>query len=184
MLIAGVTAMDFQWLGNNLFHSHARVERSKRVLKDDLHVAAQPTQLGRRRAQNVLVVEAYAPGGWLDQTQDHPSQRGLATARLADQPERLTGLDIQRHPVDRAYLALGFAEHAVVGLVDLDQVADGEQGHGRNYKLPVLGLAGKWFKGREGAIVAPCRALPLSPIRKPCHNRPSIWGTETLVSCQ
>jgi hypothetical protein len=29
---------------------------------------------------------------------------------------------------------VGFAEESIVSLVDLDEIADGEQGHGRNIK--------------------------------------------------
>ncbi len=54
----GVTGVDFQRFGDDFFYPHARVERGKRVLKDDLHVAAQAAQSGRRRRQNILAVEA------------------------------------------------------------------------------------------------------------------------------
>jgi hypothetical protein len=33
---------------------------------------------------------------------------------------------------------LGLAEHAFVGLVDLDEVTDGKQGHGKNIKQEEL----------------------------------------------
>src|SRR5579864_8384416 len=38
-------AVDLHWLAHDLAHAHARIERRERVLKDDLHVAAQVTQL-------------------------------------------------------------------------------------------------------------------------------------------
>ncbi len=37
--------MDDQWLGNQIFHAHPGIERAERILKNDLHVAAQTSQL-------------------------------------------------------------------------------------------------------------------------------------------
>ena len=49
-----------------------------------------------------------------------------------NQSKGFTLSDVERDAVDGADLAPGFAKDAFVGLVDLDQVADGEQGHGMN----------------------------------------------------
>ena len=81
-----------------------------------------------------MAVEGDAAGSGFDEAQNHSPQRGLAASGFADQAERFSLLDIERDAVNGANLTLRFAEDAFVGLVDLDQIADGEQGHGMNIK--------------------------------------------------
>jgi hypothetical protein len=90
--------------------------------------------MSRRRRRSWLDPAPSTFGSGFDEAQNHAPQGGLATARFADQPKRFTLQDIERDAVDRANFALGLAEHAFVGLVDLDEVADGEQRHGMNIK--------------------------------------------------
>src|SRR5262249_50026987 len=98
---APAISMDQQGLGDNLCNTHTRVERSERILEDDLHVAAQAAQLAGSRLENVMAVEINLAGGWFDEAQEHPAQGRLAAARLADQPQRLTLVDLEGDAVDR-----------------------------------------------------------------------------------
>ena len=124
--------MNDQRLGDDFFHAHARVERGKGVLKDDLHVAAETAELTAVGCEYVLAVEGDGAGSGLDEAENHASQSGLTAARFADKAECFSLSDVERDTVHSANLALGLAEHAFVSLVDLDQVADGEQRHGMN----------------------------------------------------
>src|SRR5258708_18759611 len=64
-LAAGIAAQTFtndflmenQRLGNHVFHTVARVERSKRVLEDDLYVAAKTAQFLTVRLQPIAAIE-------------------------------------------------------------------------------------------------------------------------------
>jgi hypothetical protein len=83
-------------------------------------------------AEHVLAAEGDAAGSGLDEAENHASQGGLAAARFADQPERFSLSDVERNAVHGANFTFGLAKHAFVSLVDLDEVANGEQGHGMN----------------------------------------------------
>jgi hypothetical protein len=80
--------------------------------------------------EHVLAIEGDGTGSGLYEAENHAPQSGLAAARFADQAKRFSLSNVERDTVDRADLALGLAEHAFVSLVDLDEVKDGEQGHG------------------------------------------------------
>ena len=82
--------MDHQRLGDDLFHAHARVQRGKGILKDDLHIAAQAAQLAAASGEHVLPVEGNVAGSGLDEAEKHAPQGGLAAARFADKAERFT----------------------------------------------------------------------------------------------
>ena len=95
--------MDGQRLGEHLVHRHARVERAVRVLKHDLHAAPQRAQRACPERDHVLAVDRDAPGVGLDQSEDRPPHGGLAAARFAHEPQRLSGCDRERHVVHRAH---------------------------------------------------------------------------------
>ena len=59
--------MDHQRLGDQVFHSHARIERAEWILKDNLHVTTQAAQVGVAGVEQVVAVKANAAGSWLDQ---------------------------------------------------------------------------------------------------------------------
>src|SRR6476469_5561351 len=116
--------MNYQRLSHDLFHAHARVQRSEGVLEDDLHIAAEAPKLTAIGLEYVVAVERNAAGGGLNQPQDHASQCGFAAARLADQPQRFTLSNVERDAVHGADFTFGLAEHAFIGLIDLDQITD------------------------------------------------------------
>ena len=129
----GLAAMDEQRLGHNLQHIHARIEGCVRVLKDGLHLAAQAVQLHPRSTGHVDSVYAHAALAGRDQPQNHPCQRGLARTGLAHQPQRLPGLDGERHVLDDCYLFGPQPDPAGIALryrVDLNQ-RHAQMVHGR-----------------------------------------------------
>src|SRR5262249_4385598 len=66
----------------------------------------------RGRAANVLACETYRPRVRLDQLQDQARQRRLAAAGLADDAERLGGVDVERAAIDRAHPRVRALQHA------------------------------------------------------------------------
>ncbi len=104
-------AMDQQRFGDDVLHRHARVQRAERVLEDDLHGAPLVAQRLALQVADVLAVEQDGAAARLDQPDQQPPERRLATAGFADQAERLAGLDAQRHVVHRAQRQRGAAKH-------------------------------------------------------------------------
>jgi hypothetical protein len=121
--------MNDQRFGHDFFHAHARVQRGKGVLKDDLHVAAKAAQLAAAGPDHVMAIEGNCAGSGLDEAEKHASQSGLAAARFADEAQSFPLSDVERNTVHGADFPFGLAEHTFVSLVDLDEVKDGEQGH-------------------------------------------------------
>ena len=70
--------MDDERLGDDVFHAVTGIERSERILKDDLHITAQAAHIAAARGQQIAAFKAYAAGRRLDQTQNQSSQRALA----------------------------------------------------------------------------------------------------------
>src|SRR5207244_1535151 len=52
-----------EWLGNDVFDAHARVERAERVLEDDLHIAAQAAHFAVARREQIFSLVENASGG-------------------------------------------------------------------------------------------------------------------------
>ena len=71
-----------------------RVVRAEGVLEDSLH---RPVVRLARQARHVLAVEADRAAGDLGQPQDHPPDRGLAAAALADERDDLAGIHVEAH---------------------------------------------------------------------------------------
>src|SRR6266571_2401273 len=93
-LLATATALHAvheQRLPDDIEQRHTRVERRKRVLKDHLHVAAQPLQGGFRQRGDVdllsrLRAEQHLTSRRLNGPQDTACRGGLPTAALTHQP--------------------------------------------------------------------------------------------------
>ena len=94
---------------------------------------------------------AILPGRLGDQPQDRHGGDGLAATRLADDGERLPGLELERDAVDRAVDALRGAEVRL-------QVLDLEQGHGASAPTaswPCADRARRAGRRRAGSRPAP-----------------------------
>ncbi len=122
-------SVDQQRLGDDRFNAHARIERGERVLEDDLHVTAKAAKLCAGCRKDVLAVEGDGAGGGFDEAENHPAQSGLAAAGFADQAKRFAFRNFERDTVYRPDLARGLAEETVIGVVNLDEIANGEQRH-------------------------------------------------------
>jgi hypothetical protein len=132
LLAVGGQLVDHQGLPDDRAHRHPGIQRRVRVLEDDLHFLAQGPERALVERGDVLVLEPDLARRRLDEPENGPPGGRLAAARLADQPQRLAGQDLERHVVhgvDPGHLAR--EETATDGEV-LFEVLDPEQrlGHG------------------------------------------------------
>src|SRR5204863_8319400 len=102
---ASPDAVDLERLAHDVARRHARVERGKRVLEDDLHLAAIGPHLGLAETDDLATLDLHRTGGGLDRAQHRAAGRGLAAARLAHQPQRLALADREAHAIDGIDLA-------------------------------------------------------------------------------
>ena len=115
-VVAG-DAVDAQRVADRLEDGHRRIERSVRILEDELHPLAQRPEAPLRQVGDLLPVERDRPFGDLHQREHRPRQGRLATSRLADQSEHLAAAQLEAHAVDRFDRSRVVAEHP------LDEVA-------------------------------------------------------------
>src|SRR5262249_37515510 len=82
---------------------HARIERGIRILKNDLHVAAQGPQLRSVERCDVRTLKPPLARGRLSQAQDTAPGGGLAAAGFAHQTQGLPRAYLEAHVVDGVY---------------------------------------------------------------------------------
>src|SRR5262249_6171017 len=91
--------VNLEGLTDDIAGALARIERRERVLENDLQLPAVRPEFGLAEARDVMAVEPDGPSRRLDQAHDGAPHRGLAAARLADEPQRLAGADREAHAV-------------------------------------------------------------------------------------
>ena len=69
---------------------HPRIQGGERVLEDGLDAAAQRAHRELRGGTDSLVIQQHLACVWSEKPEKHAGERRLATARLADEGERLT----------------------------------------------------------------------------------------------
>jgi hypothetical protein len=92
--------VDDERLADDGAHGHPRVQRRVGVLEDDLEVAPERAERPLVHGRDVLALEPDLAGRRLDEPQDAAARRRLPASRLAHEPERLAGVDLEGHPVD------------------------------------------------------------------------------------
>jgi hypothetical protein len=100
-LLRGADLRDVERLGDDLPDPHAGIQRGVRVLEHELKVAAQDAELSALDGAEIGPVEQDLTARRDLEPDPHAAKRGLAAARLADQPERLAAADPQVHIGDR-----------------------------------------------------------------------------------
>ena len=108
-------------------HGEARVQRRKRVLEDELHVAAERPHLPRRDVCDVLTLEDDPAGIGLHQIEHGTAEGGLAAAALAHEAHALPALDGEVNAIHRAHVPHHAAQQAVPDRKILLQVFDFQQ---------------------------------------------------------
>ena len=102
-------AMDIQGFADDLADRHARVERRRGILKDDLHLA--PVRQHLHSDVLFAVIDRRSviddpPAGGLVQADNGSSEGGLAAAGLADDAKRLAPVDEKGHRFDGLHIFL------------------------------------------------------------------------------
>ncbi len=119
--------MDFQPLCNRLANRHAWIQRSVRVLEDDLHVAAHFFQLPTAQLEDIRPIEKDLAGGRLDQAQHGAPDGGLSAARFAHQPNGLTLANGKADVIHRLHPGHHLLQQAAADREILHQVFDLDQ---------------------------------------------------------
>ena len=111
-------------LADDLADRHARAQRAKRVLEDDLHLRAQIVHLLVVEVIDLLALKEHLTAGLLaGEPQDCAAGRGLAAAGLAHETHRRAAADVERDAVDGLDVAGRVAEEAALdGEVFLQRV--------------------------------------------------------------
>jgi hypothetical protein len=82
-------------LGDHVLYPIARIERTERILEDDLHVAAKTAQFGSVRRSQIDPVKNDGARSRFDEAENEPSQRAFAGTGFAHQAQRLAFMDIE-----------------------------------------------------------------------------------------
>ena len=98
--LLAAAAVHAQRLADHARNRVARVQRRVRILEDHLHPPPQRAHLRLAEVGDVGAVEGDLPGGRLVEAEERAADGRLAAARLADEPERLAALDLERDAVD------------------------------------------------------------------------------------
>ncbi len=106
----GAELVHLQRLGDDEADALARVQRRVRVLEDHHHLAAERAHLRAREIGDVVAAELDRAAGRIEQLHDAARHRRLATARLADDAERLALAHGERNAVDRLHRGDFFLE--------------------------------------------------------------------------
>ena len=93
--------MDDEWLLDDSFNRHARVEGCIRILEDDLHPAPQAPQVGAGECSQLDTVEEDLAAGRTGEIKDAARERGLAATGLTDESEGFACPDVEREIIDR-----------------------------------------------------------------------------------
>src|SRR5260370_19899167 len=84
-----------QGLGDDVADRHPWVQRSERVLEDDLHLATHPPQPPPAQPRQVLPLEDHPARRHRLQSRDQPRKCRLPAPRLTDETERLPAPDVE-----------------------------------------------------------------------------------------
>src|SRR5258708_35055174 len=125
----GGKLVDVDGFADDLFGRHARVQRSVRVLEDHLKLAAARAKFRTAQPADLFAGKKNVAGGWLDETDNRPAQRGFAATALPNHTKGFAGGHRQTHIIDSPDARLYAAEDAVFDReMDLE-IFDVEQVH-------------------------------------------------------
>src|ERR1700678_2585934 len=124
--------MNNERLRNDLLHAKSRIERCKRILKNNLHIAAQAPHFAAAGCEQIAILKPYAARCRLDQSQNQPPERTLARTRFAHQSKRFTRMNVERHVIHRTHLARAFnasTQRGPATRINLSQISDLDKWH-------------------------------------------------------
>ena len=96
--------MDAQSFADEFLHCEARIERRKRILKDNLDAAAHVAHRVWGKRQNVLPGKEHLPPGVLFEPYEAMAERRLATARFTHEAKGNAFRNGERHAVYRLHV--------------------------------------------------------------------------------
>jgi hypothetical protein len=99
-LVTTREAMDLERFTNDSTDTHAWIEGTRGILKDDLHLASNVAHRGSVHVEQVLAVVSHDTRGRRDEAENGPTDRGFSTAGLTNQTKSLTRLDPEAHTID------------------------------------------------------------------------------------
>ena len=111
----GREAVDVQRLADDVGDRQPRIQRAVRILENHLEPAPARAQFRPAQAGDVLALEHNAAGGRLDELDDRASERGLAAAAFAHQPDRFARRDGEAHVIHGADEFLRPAKQTAAG---------------------------------------------------------------------
>src|SRR6516225_8706298 len=100
-------------------HFHAGIQRCIWILKYQLHVASQRSQFAARECRKIPPVKPDPPPRRIHQTQDESPKRRFARAGFADEPERLTSINLEIDACDRLDRRPGARQQGVAARPEL-----------------------------------------------------------------
>ena len=129
--------MDVERLADDLSDAHPWIQRTLRILKNDLHVTPHVAELRRGRSASTSCPRNHTSPevGWMSRSSSS-SGRGLAAAGFAHESECVARIDRQADVLDRAHDGRP-GEEAVAPDEVLRQVPDVNEGHGLRRRLAV-----------------------------------------------
>ena len=104
--------MDRQRLPDDIPDRHPRIERTKRILEDQLHIAADTPHFWAGEDENGFVLKKHLAAGGGDETKDGPAGGGLTAAAFADEAEGLAGADPEADAIDGLDVGMDLTEQA------------------------------------------------------------------------
>src|SRR5438132_11498640 len=93
-------AVDGEAFTDSIANPHPRVERTKGILEDDLHLTMHALGAEAVAARELLALKPDLAGGGWDQADQRASQGRFPAARLAHQADGFTRSDVEVHAVD------------------------------------------------------------------------------------
>jgi hypothetical protein len=118
--------VDPQPFANCLANRDSRVQRSIRVLKDQLDCTVELLLLVSGQPSEITAVKDDRTGARRDNPQNGSADRRLPAAGFTDETKRLARVDVERHIVDRVDLVDGPPQDATTHWEMLDEVFDRE----------------------------------------------------------
>ena len=107
-------AVNQQRFFNGFSNAYARVQRGKRILKNDLYLFAQEAKFLPRKIENIASLKKDLAGGRRHDAQNCLRQRAFAATTFAHKPQGLAAMDVEGDVVNGLNVALLSGEQAAV----------------------------------------------------------------------
>ena len=98
--IAILDALSDHWHGDDLCDGLPAIERVVRVLEDDLHIAAELSQLALLQRKHVPRIKTDRPRRAVQESQEESCHRRLPGTRFPYKPERFSSSDLEGDTID------------------------------------------------------------------------------------